>query len=420
MPGKNHHIATLIVRRLTGELTDEEALELEDWINASGRNRALAEELLTNKNLLSGLRETYLVEQKIRQRLEEKLFAKKNMLQKREEEAVVYAIRKGPRIRKWISVAASFVLLTGIGIFFYLHDHTSSPVAVAKKLPADIEAPVLNRAMVKMADGSMVYLDSMQNGQSALQGNMKLVKLDSGRIAYQLASGEIIKEAPYNTLYNPRGSNVINIQLADGSRVWLNAGSSITYPIAFIEKERKVSMEGEAYFEITRDKEHPFLVKTNRQTVEVLGTHFSVNSYADEPDEKITLLEGKVKVSAGLSGKQDNVSKPVLLDPGQQSILSNDRLSVISVDAESFIDWKNGVFIFKDEPLPSIMRRIARWYDIEVVYPDGIPATEYFKGRLSRFEKVSMVLDMLEQTGDVYFVVQGKSISVYPSKNNGE
>jgi transmembrane sensor len=302
---------------------------------------------------------------------------------------------------RWWAAAAIFILFV-TGSYFLFFNNKSKQEEIVNTEPAkDVKAPETNRAMITLADGQTVFLDSAMNGQLAVQGNIKLVKLGNGQIAYQTASGEIIKELQYNTLNNPRGSKVIDMQLSDGSHVWLNAGSSVTFPIAFVGNERKVSVTGEAYFEISHDKTKPFIVSANNKAdVTVLGTHFNVNAYDDEATLKVTLLEGSISVNN------------TIIKPGQQAQVSSDIKVVNNVDLAEVMAWKNGNFKFTRTDLKVIMREIGRWYDVEVSYEGNIPVQLYNVG-VPRTANVSEVLRGLEFTG-AHFSVEGKKIIVRP------
>ncbi|MBN8878046.1 MAG: FecR domain-containing protein [Sphingobacteriales bacterium] len=304
-----------------------------------------------------------------------------------------------------IAVAASILLAVALGsylVFFQPSKETKEVVKVEE--PAkDVKAPETNRAMITLADGSTVYLDSANNGQLAMQGNVKLVKLSNGQIAYETTGGDMLTEMKYNTLSNPRGSKVIDMALADGSHVWLNAGSSVTYPIAFIGNERNVTITGEAYFEVTTDKSKPFKVSKGDVTVQVLGTHFNVNAYDDEDNIKVTLLEGSVKVSKGQSSLN--------IKPNQQAVVNTNTVSLnTNVDVDLVMAWKNGYFKFNRTDLKIIMREIARWYDVEVNYEGNVPL-QLYNGDVPRNVNVSEVLKVLEYTG-AHFKIEGKKVTV--------
>lgn len=309
--------------------------------------------------------------------------------------------------KKWYWIAASLIVMAGLGIYFYATNNKQQlPIAVIT--PKDIPAPATNRAMITLADGSLVFLDSVNNGQLAQMGNIKLIKLANGQIAYQSAGGKVLEELKYNTLTNPRGSKVIDMQLSDGSHVWLNAGSSITYPVAFVGKERKVELKGEGYFEVTKDPGKKFIVTTARGVnTEVLGTHFNVNAYEGESDIKVTLLEGSVKVS-------DNNLQHVIIKPGQQAVSSSDLglRAISNVDLDAVTAWKNGLFQFQGASIEEVMRQLAIWYDLDVVYEKNVPNID-FGGKMQRSLSLKQVLSLLEKNG-VKFKVDGRRITVLP------
>lgn len=303
--------------------------------------------------------------------------------------------------------AASILLLLSVGAYFLFINNTENkmPEIAKTDLLNDVQAPQTNQATITLANRQRVYLDSVSNGQLALQGNIKLVKLANDQVAYLTTTGEIVKELQYNTLTNPKGSRVIDIMMADGSRVWLNAASSITYPVVFLGKERKVEISGEVYFEVAKNAAMPFKVnKTNSDIeVQVLGTHFNVNAYDDEPSIKVTLLEGSVNVTAG---KAHN-----MLKPGQQALLHNSEIRVENnVDLVETMAWKNGNFYFDGTDIKTIMRQIEKWYNVEVHYQAAIPYS--FVARVSRNVPVSELLKLLELTEGVHFKINGNKIFV--------
>lgn len=299
--------------------------------------------------------------------------------------------------------AAAIILMLGAGSYFVFFNKPAKQYEIVKlpELPIDVKAPETNRAMITLVDGSKVYLDSAGNGQLAMQGNSKIVKLANGQISYQSAvDGQQLSKTIYNTLSNPRGSKVIDMTLADGSRVWLNAGSSVTYPVAFISNERKVEILGEAYFEVARNTEQPFIVNVNNKgEVKVLGTHFNINAYDNEPAIKVTLLEGSIKMTIRKESK--------ILKPGQQARVTSDIKIVDDVDPDEVMAWKNGQFNFRGTSLQSIMNQLVRWYDVEVVYEGVQPMS--LTGYVDRNVPLSQVLQLLESNG-VRFRQEGKKI----------
>jgi len=316
--------------------------------------------------------------------------------------------------RVWLRYAAAVVIVFGIGaaLITSLNNRTKdSVVATNTSRPVeDVNAPAGNRATITLANGQKVFLDSAGNGELAKQGNVKLVKLDNGQISYQPATGEATKEMQYNTLVNPRGSRVIFVTLSDGSRVWLDAGSSVTYPVSFVGKERRVAITGEAYFEVAHDKSMPFIVSKGDVQVEVLGTHFNLNAYDDETSIKTTLLEGSVKVKFH--------DEHVLIRPGQQAQLENSivassqrQLKVTdNIDLEQVMAWKNGSFVFNRTPLAGVLAQLSRWYDVEIVYEQGIPDIK-LGGEMKRDLTLSQVLKGLGQLG-VDFRIEGRKLFI--------
>ncbi len=303
---------------------------------------------------------------------------------------------------KRIAVAASVVFVIGLGGYFIFHNtaerrNESADNTISLK---DVQPPVANRAMIQLANGQNIFLDSASNGKLMQLGGVAIVKLAGGKIAYRGSSNEM----EYNTLVNPKGSKVIDITLADGSKVWLNAGSSVTYPVAFAAQERKVSVTGEAYFEVNHDASKPFIVNTKDVNIQVLGTDFNVNTYDDETDIKVTLLQGSVKVS------RENNS--LLIKPGQQAVIhrSGDLSLKKDIGTEEITAWKNGRFIFNGTGIESIMKQVSKWYDVEVVY-NGKISKETFSGVLNRNGNLSQIIPLLK-AGGVKCKIEDKKITV--------
>jgi transmembrane sensor len=314
---------------------------------------------------------------------------------------VRYAKVRHFNFRRW-AVAASILLVLGLGSYFMFFHKTNKSIDIVKVAEPvkDVKAPETNRAMITLANGQQVYLDSVMNGTLFEQAGVEIVKLADGKIEYKGAAQTKI----YNTLSNPRGSKVIDMTLADGSRVWLNAGSSVTYPIAFVGNERKVSITGEAYFEVAPDKSKPFYVSKGDMQVQVLGTHFNVNAYEDETDIKVTLIEGSVKINKGNS--------TILLQPGEQALIDNSITLSTNADIEQVLAWKNGFFSFNRADIKTVMRQLGRWYDVEVVY-EGALTKDLFGGDIQRNLSLEKVLDFLEKS-QVHFVLNGKTVTVKP------
>lgn len=311
------------------------------------------------------------------------------------------------RIRRlrWIA-AASVVLVASIGYFYASSDQQKVTGAV-QQLKKDVAPPSGNKAVLILADGSQIEMDSTSSGMIAVQGDVNIVRSADGTITY---SGRAGKAISYNTFNVPRGSKPLNLMLADGSRVWLNVGSSLTFPTAFTGKEREVMMEGEAYFEIAHNAAMPFNVKNGDVTINVLGTHFNVNAYNDDGVEKITLLEGSVMVS--------RKSEIKTLKPGQQALVvaaGDDNIKIQKdIDLNEVMAWRDGKFIFNQSmDIHGIMRQLERWYNVDVVYKGEV--THRFWGSISRDVNLSQVLKILEATGGVKFDIEGNRITVLPA-----
>ena len=351
-----------------------------------------------------------------------------------------------------IAAAASVILVLGTAIYFYKSNAKQSGIlssfqgANAKN---DI-APGINGATLTLADGRKIKLSNAGNGKLASEAGISITKTADGQLIYTVESSSSMqntvadgKEAirTFNTLSTSNGEQY-QVILPDQTKVWLNASSSIKYPSSFAgAKDRRITLTGEAYFEVakvtssslqvgsalqSRDEialsrnasrndvrgssvqiRVPFLVFTKNQTIEVLGTHFNINSYENELTTKTTLLEGSVRVSSPSTHN-------ILLKPGQQSILKGDKIEVVSADTEQEIAWKNGQFYFKNAPLQAVMRQISRWYNVEVTYNKEVPDQVILGGWISRSKKLSAILNLIELTGQARFKVEGRRVTVMP------
>lgn len=304
----------------------------------------------------------------------------------------------------------------------------------------DVE-PGSNKAILTLSNGQKINLTDAKNGSLAEQGNIIISKSGNGELTFKIKQDEVlvsptdrakpadsirdkIAQVPdlnqLNSITVPRGGQYA-IVLPDGTKVWINAGSTLRFPSSFIDlPERRVELIGEAYFEVAKAtnlmdklrKRIPFIVKTSKQEVTVLGTHFNINCYSDEPNTKTTLLEGSVRIATLPTTEGAGAAREVTIKPDQQAVLAGNTLKVNTIDADDFIAWKNGEFVFKSESLESIMRKISRWYGVEVVYEDKQTGKKLFGGTISKFQKVSEVLSMLELTGEVRFKIDDRKITV--------
>ena len=309
---------------------------------------------------------------------------------------------KHKKLSVWIQIAAVAAVLTIIfsGIYFFNNQSAKLP-AVAKVAPQDVQ-PGEYGATLTMANGKKINLGNASKGEISRESGIVISKTEDGRLAYA-SDGNVSDPDALNTLSTARGETY-QVRLPDGSLVYLNAASSITYSAALMQNgKRLVKLNGEAYFEVAKDKLHPFIVETNKQTVEVLGTHFNISSYADDETEKTTLLEGSVKVSATGNTK--------ILKPGQQAKLYGGKIQVSETDTDLAVAWKNNEFVVESEHLENIMKMVERWYNVEVVYL-GEKTNQRFSGKVSRFDKLSKVLEIVEYTGEAHFKVKGRTVYV--------
>jgi len=312
-----------------------------------------------------------------------------------------------PVVKLWprIVAAVSIVVCIGIGFYFYHKDHTT-PTEIATK--NDI-APGGNKAFLTLADGKRIVLTDAKIGELAEQSGVKITKATDGQLVYTVSDlpSQNNKLKDYNTIETPRGGTY-QVRLPDGTKVWLNAASTLRFPSSFarLVNRRVELLSGEAYFEVAKDKKHPFIVKTDNHKVKVLGTHFNINAYTDESTIKTTLLEGSVQVTQmGLGIKT--------LFPGQQSQVSKRGISITkNINLESIIAWRNGDFIFNGEDFKTSMCKIARWYDIEVIYDTSAPSNLILRGEVSRSKSISAVLKIMEATGKVHFKLNGRRLII--------
>lgn len=306
------------------------------------------------------------------------------------------------KFSKWLSVAAAILLLVA-GVLFFHHKPQEHGLASRRDRYKNDIPPGANKAVLTLANGSVIVLDKAENGIVTVQGQTIISKVNNGLLTYKpSASNNAIIQ--YNTVSTPKGGE-FGVVLPDGTRVWLNAESSLKFPTDFAGKQRVVELTGEAYFEVTKNKKMPFNVSTKDVTVEVLGTHFNVNAYNDEATVKTTLLEGSVKYRSGKS--------QVLLIPGQQSSFNKQTgiTGVMKVDTDEVIAWKNGNFTFGSEDIQSTLRKLSRWYNVDVVYEQNVPSKAIW-GTVSKFDNVSEVLKMIELTGVAHFEISGRRITV--------
>ncbi|WP_413997882.1 FecR family protein [Flavobacterium sp. W1B] len=377
---KSKKIFIKIVRKyLKGKASQDEVLFLEKYYNLFEKELGITSQF----------------SEKEKETFERELL--EGILQKTEEKKKTFQLSK----ISWYKQSAAALILLFIGLGAYYNTTTSTevkPIILAKNdLP-----PGTNKAILTLANGSQVVLDSTNNGLVIQQSNTQITKTAKGQLSYTLLK-KPTADAGFNSISTPRGGEY-QLVLPDGTKVWLNASSSIRFPVAFVGKERNVTISGEAYFEVAKNKKMPFIVSAGKMNVEVLGTHFNVLAYQDEPVLKTTLLEGSVKII--------NEKSVAYLTPGEQSRLTDKgQLSIKKdIDLNKEVAWTKGQFQFNSNTIQEIMLQLSRWYDVEVVY-QGTISNETFSAVVKRSSNISQVLKLMETSG-VKFTIEGQKIYV--------
>lgn len=393
-------ISILIEKLNQGTLTEEEKNLLDAWY----MKYAEEQEMSLDPDLLD--HQLHLIDASVKSKLEEHGFTGDRIVEKQ--------VSLWPRI----AVAASIVLAFGLG--FYLIKRDKSEPLHHDQIAAKSITPGGNKAILILADGSRISLTDAADGKLASQAGISITKAKDGQLIYSVVDQKTnTANNDFNTIETPSGGQYM-INLPDGSKVWLNAESSLKFPVSFANKnERRVELSGEAYFEVAKvnlkggenrteglpKDRMPFVVSSNGQEVHVLGTHFNINAYHNENSIRTTLLEGSVLVN------RTGAKKSVKLIPGQQANLTSDHISLRNVDLEQVVAWKNGLFMFDGEPLTQVMKQLSRWYNVEIVYQDDFSGT-LIGGGVSKFANIRDVLDILELTGKIKFEIKGKKVVV--------
>lgn len=373
----NQEIKDLLERYERGACTAEEQLMLEVWLHqeASNGDWTITEERLTN----------------IGQDMKHKIHVR-----------IAVPVKR----LNWLRFTAAAVLLLTLsaGLYLFLNKTTKLSEISLQDQAADI-APGGNKAVLTLADGKKVVLDEAANGQIADQTGVSIKKTADGQLVYTVENlPEVTAKQAYNTIETPGGGQY-RVNLPDGTRVWLNAASSLTYPTVFAATIREVKLIGEGYFEVAKDKSRPFIVNSNELAVRVLGTHFNISNYQTDQVSMVSLLEGSVKVALG--------DKSRILIPGQQACheKAGEQLTIRPVNIATVASWKDDLFVFEDEPLTQVMNKIARWYNVSLVYESLDPKLS-FTGTIPRNSKISVVLKQLEATGNVKFKIIGNQLFI--------
>jgi len=396
---QDERINYLTEKFFAGNCSEIEKAELATWISQNREDEELSA-------VLESAWQNYKGGEPLSHEASERILV--NIFPDKTSQVIYEDYEEQPVFKKlWPRIAAAAVLVLGLGLYWWSAERRSLQLAENTTGKTEIKdlPPGGNKAILTLGDGTNIVLDSAGNGNLANQGNTSITKSGKGELIYSL-NGQINNSVVFNTVATPKGGQY-HIVLPDGSKVWLNAASSLRFPTAFKSAERRVEITGEVYFEVTHNPRMPFIVKAGETEVTVLGTHFNIMAYPDEKAMKTTLLEGSVKVS--------RAGKSAMLTPGQQAKLSSsiNTIRVLTdVDTDKEMAWKNGYFQFEDENLEDIMRQVSRWYDVEVTYEGNI-SREHFTGRLPRNANVSKVLKILSLSG-VKFRIEDQTIIVTP------
>lgn len=379
---KRFDVARLFAKALAGELDESEAQELEAWLRESPRHaeewNALRREIVAGGAVFDLQREG------------------KRMVEKRWRK-FERQTRGRQRILVWVRYAAAALVPLGLAFWFLIGWQPEAPrqVAVAPILPGTYKARLI------LDDGRQVALDSATHVRMRELPGVE-VKAENNVLVYTNGDTIVEKQVKYNTLEIPRGGEYA-LQLADGTRVWLNAGTSLRYPVAFSGQERRVELRGEGYFEVAKDSASPFVVSVNGVDVRVLGTSFNVSAYSDEV--VTTLVEGKVLMRSQADS--------VVLVPDRQGVWDGKRMTVKRVDARNYALWREGVFFFEDMPLEDILDALARWYDVHVFYQNAELKMMRFSVEIKRYEHIDTILRRIAETNRVRFNVNNRTVNVY-------
>ena len=382
---KRLDIARLIAEELTGTLDEKDRVVLARWLDEDERHREEYADIL--ESLKTG-NEAWKDQEQGRQLMESRWGAVKS-----------HTVQKTGRWITWSKYAAVIVLFVSIGIFWLVNEEKQE---VENGTVAQIEHGSM-KAQLVLANGKKVDLRPETSLQLEEVGGTRILTSDD-RVKYSgkdSLAGQLA-EVKYNTLIVPRGGE-FSLELADGTRVWLNAESRLRYPVAFTGKERKVEMEGEVYFEVAKNKEKPFIVTVNGVDIRVLGTSFNVSAYQE--DVVTTLVEGKVQLKKG--------NEQVILSPNQQAIWSDDEFRVKQVDARNYVLWKEGIFYFEDVDLETILDDMARWYNVNVFYMNPALKEMKFSVEIRRYGDINEILRRIGQTKRVKFEIKDRTINVY-------
>lgn len=406
----NDRIEELLAKFLAGDISADEKAELEQWLSSDERHN-IFQFVHKEEWVKRGIEEL----DKIDVESGYEKFVSKYQSPDQEEAAETQPARHSAR-RRWLLItsAAAAVIVLAFGSWYYLFKSDSTPSVVKDDTESryhnDIP-PGGNVATLQLADGRTIRLDQSANGLLADEGAVTVKKTASDKLEYNTGNNRHSEKELFNTISTPPGGQY-RVVLPDGSKVWLNAGSSIRFPLSFTGRERRVSISGEAFFDVVHLKKGvPFIVSIQQASgttgeVQVLGTRFNVNAYNDEASVKTTLLKGSVRIVPTVKPSQ-----ATLIQPGQQADYnSTGAVEIRTPDTGSITGWHEGKFIFQNEPIQSIMRQLSRWYDVKIIFKDPIDAR--FVATFPRNMQMSELLRILEKTNIVRFAIDGKTVTV--------
>jgi transmembrane sensor len=387
-------IQELTVKYVNGSITSAEQTELDAWLDADTVNRQRFEQRINEENTWATLAAMEEGEQ---------LTAAWGPLSNYIDQDLSESQPKTRTLWRWAVASAAVLFIVAGGILYLKSSRQDAPVIASIPKPATL-SPGGNRAILQLADGSRVDLGAAGTGTLATQGNVHVIKLDSGSLSYvSQQSANASSEATYNTVFTPRGGTY-QIILPDHTTVWLNAESSLRFPTSF-NARREVEVTGEAFFDVTKNKSIPFFVRSGKMNIQVLGTRFNINSYADEKSARATLVDGSVALHAGLNTE--------VLKPGEEATVDQ-TIKIKKVDIDEATAWKDGYFLFNGADIQTVMRQIGRWYNVAIAF-EGKPTATRLSARVSRKKNANDVLEILQASGYHFRIADDASkITVLP------
>ena len=385
-------VSEMISRCILGELTDAEKLWLEKWVEVSPENKELFDRLVGEKMLSEKVRAYGRINRK--EPLEELLNRKKQL-----ERSV-----RRRRVTRVVGYAAAILLPLAVVFYFYIRPGRGV-LPAEPRLEARVELPAgESKAILQLADGKVVEL-TPESSRHIARGDRVTIKQDSGIIKYKVDGSTMRQKERFNTITVPRGAE-FSLELSDGTRVWLNAESRLRFPEEFVGKHRKVYLEGEAYFDVSRDPEKRFEVQTESAEIRVYGTEFNILAYKDEREITTTLVKGSVGI------KVKGTKERVRLEPGEQACLVGNKITKREVDTEIYTAWMKGRLVFKSVRLEDMLRRLARWYNVDVVFSEESLKDVTFTGEVKKYEDFTEILEVIESTRTAHFQVKDRTVIV--------